>query len=70
MLSFSDATLLPIVYNNTADKPAFYDSWMFGMVAAMFQSLKWQDHHAKKKFVAPCVGSPAVKAADRFRNND
>lgn len=56
MLSFSDATLLPIIYNNSADKPNFYDSWIFGRVAAMFQTLNNQDHHAKKRLVAPCVG--------------
>lgn len=56
MLSFSDATLLPVVYNNSADKPAFYESWMFGRTAAMFQSLGYQEHQAKKRLVAPCVG--------------
>ena len=55
LLSFSDATLLPVVYHRNADKPVFYGSWMFGNTAAMFQSLPHDAHAAKKKLVAPCV---------------
>ncbi|KAI2610041.1 cytochrome P450 monooxygenase [Hypoxylon fragiforme] len=62
LLSFSDATLLPHVYHRSADKPAFYASWMFGKTAAMFQSLKHEDHYAKKKLVAPCCSMTAMKA--------
>lgn len=58
MLSFSDATLSPRVYHSAADKPAFYGSWMFGNTASMFQSLSHQDHHAKRRLVAPCVRMP------------
>ncbi|ETS80240.1 hypothetical protein PFICI_07769 [Pestalotiopsis fici W106-1] len=61
MLSFSDATLLPIVYNSAADKPRFYDSWMFGKTAAMFQSLDHRAHYAKKRLVAPCCSMNAMK---------
>ncbi|KAI1398503.1 cytochrome P450 monooxygenase [Hypoxylon fuscum] len=61
MLSFSDATLLPRVYHRYADKPAFYDSWMFGKTAAMFQSLKHKDHYVKKRLVAPCCSMNAMK---------
>ncbi|OTB02431.1 hypothetical protein M426DRAFT_13577 [Hypoxylon sp. CI-4A] len=62
MLSFSDATLLPQVYHRYADKPRFYDSWMFGKTAAMFQSLKHEDHYAKKRLVAPCCSMTTMKA--------
>ncbi|KAG6356937.1 hypothetical protein INS49_014812 [Diaporthe citri] len=54
ILSFSDATLMPRVFHNAADKPAFYGSLMFGKTAAILQSLPHQDHHAKKRLVAPC----------------
>ncbi|KAI1491133.1 cytochrome P450 monooxygenase [Biscogniauxia mediterranea] len=62
LLSFSDATLLPRVYHRSADKPMFYASWMFGNTAAMFQSLKHEDHYAKKKLVAPCCSMNVMKA--------
>ncbi|OTA55118.1 cytochrome P450 monooxygenase [Hypoxylon sp. EC38] len=61
LLSFSDATLLPHVYHRSADKPRFYDSWMFGKTAAMFQSLKHEDHYAKKRVVAPCCSMNVMK---------
>ncbi|KAI5921322.1 cytochrome P450 [Camillea tinctor] len=62
LLSFSDATLLPRVYHRSADKPKFYSSWIFGNTSAMFQSLKHEDHYAKKKLVAPCFSMNALKA--------
>jgi len=62
LLSFSDATLLPHVYHRSADKPPFYESWMFGKTAAMFQSLKHRDHYAKKRLVAPLCSMASLKA--------
>ncbi|KAM0817121.1 putative Cytochrome P450 [Seiridium cardinale] len=41
-------------YPSAADKPAFYGSWMFGQMAAMFQSLPHGDHYAKRRHVAGC----------------
>ncbi|KAI1498354.1 cytochrome P450 monooxygenase [Biscogniauxia marginata] len=61
LLSFSDATLLPRVYHRSADKPMFYGSWMFGNTAAMFQSLRHEDHYAKKRLVAPCCSMQSMK---------
>ncbi|CAG8977287.1 hypothetical protein HYALB_00012979 [Hymenoscyphus albidus] len=61
LLSFCDPKLLPVVYHRYADKPQFYGSWMFGHTEAMFQSLKHQDHYAKKKLVAPSCSMTAMK---------
>lgn len=61
LLSFSDPRYLPRVYHRAADKPQFYGSWMFGHTAAMFQSLKHEDHAAKKRLVAPCCSMTQMK---------
>ena len=55
VLSISDPELLPKVYHRNADKPPLYSTWLFGDVAAMFQTLNHEEHAMKKKLVSPCV---------------
>lgn len=66
LLSFSDPELLPKVYHKRADKPNFYKTWLFGDIPAMFQSLKHNEHAAKKRLISPHVSFRSRKKLARI----
>ena len=53
LLAFDDPRLLPEVYHRHVDKTDFYSTGILGEIAPPFQTLKHEDHAAKRKRVAP-----------------
>ncbi|RAK91925.1 cytochrome P450 monooxygenase [Aspergillus costaricaensis CBS 115574] len=53
LLAFSDPLLLPVVYHRRADKTEFYSTGILGDIPPPFQTLKHEDHAAKRKRIAP-----------------
>ena len=53
LLAFDDPKLLPLVYHRRVDKTDFYSTGILGEIPPPFQTLKHEEHAAKRKRVAP-----------------
>lgn len=55
LLAINDPKLLPAIYHRRVDKTDTYTVGVLGEVAPPFQTLKHEEHAAKRKRVAPSV---------------
>ena len=60
-MAFSDPRLLPEVYHRRVDKTDFYSTGILGDIPPPFQTLKHEDHAAKRKRVAPSFSMTNLK---------
>ena len=61
MLAFSEPHLLPEVYHRRVDKTDFYSTAILGELAPPFQTLKHEEHAAKRKRIAPSFSMTNLK---------
>ena len=61
LLAFSDPHFLPVVYHRRVDKTDFYSTSILGDLAPPFQTLKHEDHAAKRKRIAPSFSMTNLK---------
>jgi cytochrome P450 len=68
LLAFSDARLLPEIYHRRVDKTEFYSTGILGEIAPPFQTLKHEEHAAKRKRIAPSFSMSNLRRLESDMN--